>query len=79
VPIYEYTCNACNEKFDKLIKSMSSSEKIKCPKCGSGKTERALSVFAVKGENPVSSRSAKAHNPGCACCSSARSCPSFQG
>jgi len=55
VPIYEYTCQACEKKFDHLHRSMSAPEKVKCPECGSSKTSRALSIFAVGGDAPKSS------------------------
>jgi putative FmdB family regulatory protein len=57
VPIYEYTCQKCQTKFEKLIRSMSNGEKIECPKCGSSKTARALSVFAVGAEQAKGSSS----------------------
>ena len=47
MPIYEYQCKPCGAKFEKLIRSMSSSEAVKCPECGSDQTARALSVFAA--------------------------------
>ena len=47
MPIYEYTCEACKNQFEHLAKSMTQSEKAKCPKCGSKRTSRAMSVFAV--------------------------------
>ena len=52
MPIYEYTCEACNKKFDQLVRSMGNDAKVQCPECGSTKTARALSVFAVGGESP---------------------------
>jgi len=51
MPIYEYGCEKCHTKFEKLVRSMSSSEKIECPKCGSTKTARSLSVFSVGAQN----------------------------
>jgi putative FmdB family regulatory protein len=50
MPIYEYTCEGCGAKFDQLQRSMSNEIKPKCPKCGSPRTHRALSVFAVGAE-----------------------------
>ena len=48
MPIYEYTCSSCNGKFEQLVRSMKDSDgKVKCPACGSEKTARSLSVFAV--------------------------------
>ncbi len=76
MPIYEYTCTACNAKFDQLLKTMSGKETVSCPKCGSKKTQRAMSVFAVGGE-PPRSPSTQSHGGGCACCSNRGrgSCP----
>src|SRR4051794_19272511 len=53
MPIYEYTCQACNKKFDHLARTMTSTDgqdKVPCPECGSKKTDRAMSVFAVGAE-----------------------------
>jgi putative FmdB family regulatory protein len=47
MPIYEYACNDCETKFEKLVRSMSSDEKVPCPKCGSKKTARTLSLIAA--------------------------------
>jgi putative FmdB family regulatory protein len=47
VPIYEYTCKSCEERFEKLVRSMNGQEKVACPKCRSVKTVRSMSVFAV--------------------------------
>ena len=47
MPIYEYTCQGCGAKFEQLQRSMSNEVKPKCPDCGSPKTARAMSVFAV--------------------------------
>lgn len=48
MPIYEYRCEKCSKSFDQLVRSMSADEvKPACPECGSKKTARALSLFAV--------------------------------
>ena len=47
MPIYEYTCKSCDKSFEKLVRTMSGDEKIVCPECGSTRTARALSLFAV--------------------------------
>jgi putative FmdB family regulatory protein len=69
VPIYEYTCKNCDAKFEELQRTMSSEAKVKCPECGSAKTARALSVFAV-GSESASSRSS-VDTPGCGRCGGA--------
>ncbi|HXE54629.1 MAG TPA: zinc ribbon domain-containing protein [Tepidisphaeraceae bacterium] len=66
MPIYEYTCQQCNTKFEQLVRTMSGSEKFKCPSCGSTKTARALSVFAVGVEGTKSSPASEA--PMCGRC-----------
>ena len=67
MPIYEYTCKSCQKTFDHLARTMSSDSAVKCPECGSPKTERALSVFAVGG--PAEQKSAApSAGPGCGRC-----------
>lgn len=65
MPIYEYSCQ-CGEKFEQLVRSMNGQEKFSCPKCGSDKTSRSLSVFAVGAEGAKSSTSSAM--PGCGRC-----------
>ena len=33
MPIYDYRCVQCGHRFD-LLRSMSSRDEVKCPKCG---------------------------------------------
>jgi putative FmdB family regulatory protein len=46
VPLYEYKCDKCGHRFEK-IESVSASSTKKCPKCG-GKAERQLSAPAIQ-------------------------------
>lgn len=64
MPIYEYSCDACGERFEQLVRSMSGEHKVQCPKCASGKTKRALSVFAVTSESGSKSSGGEAPGPG---------------
>jgi putative FmdB family regulatory protein len=68
MPVYEYICQSCRKDFEKLVRSMSGEEKITCPECGSAKTTRALSVFAVGAEG---SRTSPAADPMCGRCGGA--------
>lgn len=43
VPIYDYSCTACDERFDELVRSDAAPPP--CPSCGDQKTERLLSTF----------------------------------
>ncbi|HWP40178.1 MAG TPA: zinc ribbon domain-containing protein [Tepidisphaeraceae bacterium] len=58
MPIYEYTCKSCNHKFEKLLRSIGQQDaKVPCPGCGSTRTVRTLSVFAVGAEQSRASSS----------------------
>jgi putative FmdB family regulatory protein len=45
MPIYEYKCKICGQKFEVLV--YSDGEKIICDKCGSEDSERLMSGFAA--------------------------------
>jgi len=66
MPIYEYTCQKCNAKFEQLQRTMSGDVKAKCPQCGSSKTARSLSVFAVASDTAKSNAASAA--PTCGRC-----------
>jgi len=45
MPIYEYVCMKCNERFS-LIQSMNSAkDETKCPKCGVTEVKKLVSSF----------------------------------
>ena len=50
MPIYEYSCKACEHRFEELVPTMNAVEKPACPECGSKQTSRILSTFAVAKE-----------------------------
>ncbi|MGA8221203.1 MAG: FmdB family zinc ribbon protein [Candidatus Acidiferrales bacterium] len=45
MPIYEYLCDECGERYERIV--MSQKQAITCPKCASGKKTIQLSVFAA--------------------------------
>lgn len=45
VPIYDYACVSCDERFDEL--SRSDAPPPPCPACGAEETQRLLSTFLV--------------------------------
>lgn len=49
MPIFEYRCKDCGEKFETLVYSSSGDETIECPECGSAQTEKQMSMFASSG------------------------------
>ena len=53
MPIYEYVCDECNERFEKIV--INKQAEISCPKCASKKATIQLSVFATAGSGTSSS------------------------
>lgn len=47
MPIYEYSCKACGNEFEALVRG---SKEPLCPKCESADLERLLSLPIVKSE-----------------------------
>jgi putative FmdB family regulatory protein len=48
MPIYEYQCESCGERFDKLIRSISQvPPEIVCPACQSADVQRLISAPAI--------------------------------
>ena len=45
MPIFEYKCHECGQKFEELVRS--SEEKVVCPECGSASPSKLLSTFAA--------------------------------
>jgi putative FmdB family regulatory protein len=65
MPIYEYRCQDCETRFEKLVRSSDSNE-ILCPSCGKNRLELQLSTFAAHSGNSRSEAPA---------CPSAGGCP----
>lgn len=49
MPIYEYRCQDCGQKFEKLVRVNSDETELVCPGCGSKHAERLLSLFGTSG------------------------------
>jgi putative FmdB family regulatory protein len=47
MPIYEYECKSCGEKFELRRGMTDSDSEIKCPKCGAANPRRVFSVFST--------------------------------
>ena len=49
MPIYEYHCQTCGKKFDKLIRSINRIPKeIACPNCDSIEVQRLISAPTIR-------------------------------
>ena len=55
MPMYEYRCDVCGERFEKLVRSASSQESIHCPSCGATETRKQFSTFASVGARSTAS------------------------
>lgn len=47
MPLYEYECGDCGERFEALVSASTKDEARACPECGSEETTRVPSTFAV--------------------------------
>jgi putative FmdB family regulatory protein len=63
MPMYEYLCRTCGEKFEKLV--LSSEARIVCPRCESSACERLYSSFAFGGGRKSLARVPAARGCGC--------------
>jgi len=45
MPIYEYSCNDCGTKFEKLVRG--NTTEVLCPSCGQTHLKQELSTFAA--------------------------------
>ena len=50
MPIYEYNCDHCSYKFDKLV--ISGNAQVTCPLC-QGKVKKLMSTFSVGAAHPA--------------------------
>jgi len=47
MPIFEYLCEDCGTKFEKLMRNGARASDVLCPACGEKHVERQLSTFAA--------------------------------
>lgn len=47
MPLYEYHCQECGERFEKLLRMSDDPKAVRCPACTSDIVERLLSNFAT--------------------------------
>lgn len=49
MPMYEFRCRDCGERFEELRSVNEPDAGVECPQCGGGRVERLLSSFATSG------------------------------
>ena len=47
MPIYEYLCDDCGTKFERLVRSSQASAGVECPACGETHVTEQLSRFSA--------------------------------
>ena len=62
MPIYEYICLKCNEKFSILQSLYPSNNRTECPKCSSDEVKKVMSAFSCA-SGSESGHSSSAHAP----------------
>jgi putative FmdB family regulatory protein len=66
MPIYEYVCDDCQARYERIV--MSETQQIECPKCASKRHTLQLSVFSAgKSTNGAASSSVTSTSSGCCC------------
>lgn len=48
MPIYEYLCQSCGDRFEKLVRRTETVLEAGCPACGEKKLEQQYSTFAAR-------------------------------
>ena len=48
MPIFEYTCDDCGTKFEKLVRTSSGASDTECPSCGQQHLTKDYSTFAAR-------------------------------
>jgi len=47
MPIYEYLCEECGTKFEKLVRRAADAPEVECPSCGQKRLKQEYSTFAA--------------------------------
>jgi putative FmdB family regulatory protein len=48
MPIFEYTCDDCGTRFEKLIRRTAEKPSVECPSCGQDHLKQEYSTFAAR-------------------------------
>ena len=57
MPIYEYSCTSCGDKFEKLVRRTEEVLEAGCPACGGKHLEQNYSTFAPRSASSTASAS----------------------
>jgi putative FmdB family regulatory protein len=70
MPLYEFMCHDCRQKFEKLCGFSSAGGGVTCPKCQGTNTEKALSTFAARSKGSDGGTSSAGGGNSCGGCAS---------
>jgi putative FmdB family regulatory protein len=62
VPIFEYLCEDCGSKFEKLVRG---SQGVTCPSCGQEHLQQQFSTFSARANGAAQAGSASDAMPSC--------------
>lgn len=51
MPLYEFHCETCNQRFEKLVRWSDADQKPVCPTCGSAETRKLISTISTLGSS----------------------------
>ena len=51
MPIYEYRCEDCGSRFEKLVRRSAESSELVCPSCGEKHLKQEFSTFSAHAGN----------------------------
>ncbi len=71
MPIYEYRCQDCGTKFEKLIRRASDAPELVCPSCGEKRLQQEFSTFAAHANESSQPSGAPKSCPAGGCCNPA--------
>ena len=57
MPIYEYKCDSCGNKFEKLLRRREESAGLTCPSCGDSHLSQEFSTFAAHANGATAAKS----------------------
>lgn len=65
MPIYEYLCQSCGNKFEKLVRRSDDVLESGCPSCGQKHLQQEYSTFAAQTSGHADSGSSQMSGGGC--------------
>jgi putative FmdB family regulatory protein len=72
MPIYEYICDECETRFEKIV--INKQQQIACPNCASEKASIQLSVFSSASNSGPDKSSTSFSSGGGGCCGGGCGC-----